>query len=353
MKLQEIDPSVLVHPESGLKELIWLDSKKKPFQVYGLAVVRSGEKFLRMPAAVAETVNPLARQLNDNTSGGRIRFRTNADRIAVKAVMDDSPIMAHITALGQSGCDLYRSDNGQYEFLGSFIPRVRDHGFEFERPTDGKWHTYTINMPLYDAVYELYIGLPSEAEIEESEPYTIAAPMIYYGSSITQGGCASRPGNSYQAIISRRFDADFINLGFSGSGIGDPTIADYIASLDASCLVLDYDHNSPSASHLRITHRPFYEKFRETHPDAPVVVVSKPNYRPHTEDDERREVIRDTCRYAEAQGDKKILFVDGASLFEGPCADSCTVDGAHPNDLGFFRMAVKIGDAIALLMGLA
>ena len=353
MKITEIDKNLKVENALGLKNVVWLDVKDAPFRIYGLWRTEKGKSFLRMPEEVAAAANDGVNWLNHHTAGGRIRFRTDSQVIAIKAVMPDNATMPHITMLGQSGFDLYASDAGKYAYAGSFMPGGRDHGYSTYRQTDGKMHTYTVNMPLYDPVEEVYIGLDESAQIEEPEPYAVEAPVVYYGSSITQGGCASRPGNAYQAMISRRLDADFVNLGFSGSARGEQAISDYLASLDASVFVCDYDHNAPSADHLEATHRSLYETYRAARPSTPVVFVSKPDFHPGTEDERRREIILSTYRYALDSGDKKVLFVDGAHLFDGEFADSCTVDGCHPNDLGFFRMAQKIGDAVETALGLA
>ena len=347
MKISEIDKNLAVENTTGLKDLVWLDVKDAPFTVHGLWNTEKGRPFLRMPPDIAAATSEGVRGLSTHTAGGRIRFRTDSPVIALKAVMPDNATMPHITMVGQSGFDLYRSDAGVYAYTGSFIPGARHHGFDTYKVTDGRMHTYTVNMPLYDPVEEVYIGLQKDAQIEAAEPYRVEKPVLYYGSSITQGGCASRPGNAYQAMISRRFDADFINLGFSGNAKGEPVMCDYLASLEASVFVCDYDHNAPNADHLEATHRPLFETYRKANPDTPVVFVSKPDYHPESaEDVRRRRIILDTYEGALAAGDRKVLFVDGATLFEGDFADSCTVDGCHPNDLGFFRMAQKIGDAV-------
>jgi len=346
MKISDIDKNLAVENTTGLKNIVWLDVKDAPFTIHGLFQTEKGKPFLRMPEDVAAETSEGVHWLNTNTAGGRIRFRTNSPWIALKAVMPDNGTMPHITMLGQSGFDLYKSDGGVYAYAGSFMPGNRHHGYDTWKPTDGRTHTYTVNMPLYDPVEEVYIGLAADAEIEAPEPYAFEKPVLYYGSSITQGGCASRPGNAYQAMISRRLDADFINLGFSGNAKGEGVMCEYLASLDASVFVCDYDHNAPNADHLEATHRPLYETYRKANPDTPIVFVSKPDFHPGTEDVRRREIILATYHAALAAGDRKVSFVDGARLFDGPFADSCTVDGCHPNDLGFFRMAQKIGDAV-------
>ena len=187
-------------------------------------------------------------------------------------------------------------------------------------------------MPLYDPVEEVYIGLAAGADLEAPEPYKYEKPVLYYGSSITQGGCASRPGNAYQAMISRKLDGDFLNLGFS---------------LDPFVFVSDYDHNAPNADYLEATHYNLYETFRRAHPDTPSILVSKPDFTRGAEQDERRlAIIRESYEKALANGDRHVYFIDGSHIFDGEFSDSCTVDGCHPNDLGFYRMAIVIGAVV-------
>ncbi len=346
MKIGDIDKNLAVASSLNLSDVVWFDTKEAPIEICGLAVHNKGDRFRRMPQEVADAVNDGVRYLNTNTAGGRIRFRTNSRYIAIKAVMPDNGTMPHITMTGQSGFDLYTNDGCECHYIGSYIPGNRNHGYESNRETDGKMHTYTINMPLYDPVEEVYLGLAKDAELASPEPYRYDKPVVYYGSSITQGGCASRPGNAYQAMISRKLCCDFINLGFSGSARGERAIAEYLASLDPLVFVCDYDHNTPNPEHLEATHYPMYEVFRASHPTTPYVMVTKPDFHPGTPDERRREVVLESYHKASAVGDRHVYFVDGAHIFDGEFRDSCTVDGCHPNDLGFYRMAIKIGEAV-------
>lgn len=348
MKIESIDKNLKVETSLPVKELTWLSPLDKPLSLHGIHSYDKERGYLRMPVEVSSKVSPGVDWLARNTAGGRVRFKTNSRHIAVKIVSTPAGIMSHITAVGQAGADLYQTEDHRSVYLQSFLPYFgKEPGFASLAYVSGKMTTYTINLPLYSDVKEFYVGLDPDAEVAEPDPYAIEQPVLYYGSSITQGGCASRPGNAYQAMISRRFDCDFLNLGFSGSAKGEPAMADYLASLNPSVFVLDYDHNTPNAAHLKATHEPLFLKFRAAHPETPVVMVTKPDFHPGTEDEARREVILDTYRHAKAAGDRFVWFVDGASLFDGPCRDSCTVDGCHPNDLGFFRMAQGIGETLS------
>ena len=130
MKISDIDKNLAVENTTGLDNIVWLDVKDAPFTIHGLWQTEKGKPFLRMPEDIAAKTSDGVRWLNTNTAGGRIRFRTDSPWIALKAVMPDKATMPHITMLGQSGFDLYKSDGGLYEYAGSFMPGNRQHGYE-------------------------------------------------------------------------------------------------------------------------------------------------------------------------------------------------------------------------------
>ena len=263
--------------------------------------------------------------------------------------------MSHFTLIGSAGFDIYVRENGKEIYSGSFMP---PYGMtdSFEQLIEFKNNTYaapqrklreiTINMPTYTEVKEVYVGLDENSVLEPPTPYAIEKPIVYYGHSITQGGCVSRPGLAYPAYISRWLDCDFINLGFSGNAKGELSMAEYIASLDPSVFVMDYDHNAPSYEHLEATHYAFYERFRALRPTTPVVMVTAPDIRWSKRLIARRELILRNYETAVAAGDTRVFFVDGEALMSGDDWDSCTVDASHPNDLGHYMMAKGIAPAV-------
>ena len=347
MRIEDIDKNFEVKTAECPPDTRWYNITSVPFCVHG--VLKDAQGWYRMPRDIANTVNEGVAWLNTNTSGGRIRFCTDSPYIMFKAVMPDNATMPHMTMTGQSGFDMY-SESG---YITTLIPQNRDHGFEVMQQLDGKKHTYTINMPLYDPVEEVYIGLKQDALLAEPTPYAAFKPVLYYGSSITQGGCASRPGNAYPTMISRKLNVDFVNLGFSGSARAEDTMIAYLCAQDPSVFVYDYDHNTPDAAYLEKSHGKLFAAFRAAHPDTPVIFVSKPDFNAESDQDiARRGTVMNTYLTALRGGDNKVWFVDGARLFDGEFADSCTVDGCHPNDLGFYRMAMNIGRAVAEALGL-
>ena len=125
---------------------------------------------------------------------------------------------------------------------------------------------------------------------------------------------------------------------------------EYLASLDMCCFVQDYDHNAPDVQHLRATHYKLYKRMRETHPDIPILLLSRPGFNTFSKkgnsrsDDSiaRRDVVIDTFRAAREEGDEKVWYIDGESFFSGPDETECTVDGVHPNDIGMLKMADSV-----------
>ena len=351
MRIEEIDKNLKVETSIQKDDIIWLSPKEAPISIHGLCETEQDVPYHRLPEEVAKASNSGVAGLMWHTAGGRIRFATNSPYIAIKAVMNECGTMPHITKAGQSGFDLYHYVGGMQVYAGTFMPSSGlTKGYESCINVKPEMNTYTINMPLYDGVKELYIGLAKDSEIAPAAPYKYEKPVLYYGSSITQGGCASRPGNSYQGFIERKYDTDFINLGFSGSARAEEAMCAYIASLDVSVFVCDYDNNAPTLEHLQKTHYPLYKTFRDANPDTPVVFVSKPDFRGDADSIARRAAIYETYRIAKENGDDNVYFIDGELLFAGEFRDSCTVDGAHPNDLGFFRMGMVIGEVVGKLL---
>lgn len=332
-----------------------------PFQLYGLCREPDEQDFKRLPHKLMETLDaPGVKTLYTHTSGIRVRFRTDSTRIVLSAVLPNLHSMSHMPLAGSMGFDLYA--DGAYCNILHPEPNILAKGEESwnEVHTFSSGYTFRekkereilIHFPLYNRVSEVYISLEEGASLRSAGEYKIKKPIVYYGSSITQGGCASHPGNSYCAMISRRLDADFMNLGFSGSCRGEIELAEYMAKLDMSVFVYDYDYNAPTIEHLQNTHEQFFKRFRADQPETPVVIVSKANIMIDPETNlRRRDIIRKTYENARAAGDEKVYFIDGADIYKDVGADNCTVDGVHPNDLGFWAMANAIGKTLGEILG--
>ena len=346
-KIEEIDKNFKSQAveEDGL---IYYNCMQKPFSLYGFSTPCESGVFSRLPLSFAECedISNGIRKLMFNTSGGRVRFQTDSKVIAIKAEIGEPCHMNHISDTGSRGFDLYAAPAGRAEdinFKKTMVSSgiIYNVSYEFD---DCLFRDITINFPLYNDVKSLCIGLDRDCTLTKAMPYAIEKPVVFYGSSVTQGACASRPGVNFPALLSRWLDINFINLGFSGNDRGEEALAHYIASIDMSVFVYGYGYNTPTVEHYEKTHYPFYEIIRKNKPNLPIIIISTPIC-PNLKNKENmdflskvREIAIKSYERAKKNGDN-VYFIDGLTLLENPEA---TVDSTHPTDLGFYEMAKKI-----------
>ena len=356
LPIEKLDPNFLAQ-EVQREGLVWYNPRRAPFSLHGEEKNESGERFCRIPRALAaelDVANPGNIQLNEHTSGIRVRFRTSSRYVAIHATVPGISLMAHMCLTGSGGFDVFADGVFAGIVRPDFSKQDRVDGIVFF--DDAREREIQINLPLYNPVHGLFVGLDKDATLSAPKPYRHTLPMLFYGSSITQGGCASRPGNFYQGHLSRWLDSDYRSLGFSGHAKAEPAMAEYIAAQPMSVLIMDYDHNAPNADYLAQTHERFFRIIRDKNPDLPVVFVTKPDMltvRPSSVEDLRRRkaIVKKTYENAKAQGDKNVYFVDGEGFFPDSLRDACTVDGCHPTDLGFFFMAAGMEGVLREILG--
>ena len=255
--------------EAGARQCIAFPDPR--LAVYGLPWFGEGQPRAAPPAGAVEGEFP-TRSLGagPGPSGGRIRFRTDSTTVGIVAENPGFSNMHHMASVGENGFDIYVGR----DYVGSAWPDsagkiVQTWGVGRER----KLRDITIYLPLYKAVTIQSLSLDPDARLEPATWYAVPKPVVYYGSSITQGGCASNPGGSCQAILERKLNADFVNLGFSGNGLGEPALAEAIRELDASCIVLDFWGN-PSAEQYAAALPVFVDLLRQKRPAVPILVTS-------------------------------------------------------------------------------
>lgn len=325
----------------------YLDVAKAPFALGGLInPAENYGEYYRLDASRREDYSGANRGLAECTAGGSVRFSTNAESISIRVNLRSSSVgMHHFTDRGVYGLDVYVGTGTNRKYAGAPMQMFTgDPDFHCDVLQLGKGvKEIQINFPLYGGVRKMEIGFPSGARVGAPTPRMNGA-VAFYGSSITQGGCVSRPANSYCNIICRALDADCVNYGFSGSAMGELAVAEHIASRNLACFVMDYDYNSPTAETLAQTHEPFFKRIREIQPELPIVFVTHPYYSatPDENDLARFAVVRKTYENALAAGDKNVYFVDSRDFFEEEMRDLYAVDYLHPNDLGQFSMAKVI-----------
>jgi hypothetical protein len=307
----------------------------------------------RLPASAESIVRAPVWSLAQDSTGLRYRFITDADSLHARWKLRQSKLaMPHMAATGVSGLDLYVRDGSQWHWLAVGRPEKPDvneatlvAGLKRGR------REYMLYLPLYNGVDSVEIGVPEGATFEPAtDRYESLKPVVFYGTSIVQGGCAARPGMAYPSIIGRMLDRPTINLGFSGNGKMEPEIAKLLADLDPSAYVLD---SLPNLTAAEAAERlgPFVRTLRAAHPLTPIVLVENITYSnaPYLED--RKAKANDVNALLRAEydkmasaGDKNVYYVPTAQLLGADGED--TVDGTHPTDLGFLRMAQGIAPAL-------
>lgn len=341
--------------------LFFPDCFATPFRLSGFAWYHQDGKLHRLPEAIAREVSEGVAYLATQTAGGTLSFRTDSNRLYLEATVVEGELSPKFAPSGRCGFDIYmrRDDHHKLVYVKTMQPDPGSRQMSLDIPDisalmlegSSKIVEIRINLPPYDGVESLELGLERDCQLLPPAPYALEKPVVFYGSSITQGCCAGRPGNAYPHHLCRRLNTDLINLGFSGSAKGEPRIAQAIATLEMSAFVLDYDHNAPTLDHLEATHEDFYRTIRAAQPEVPIIMLTRPTYTSAAVL-KRRDVVRHTYEKAVQAGDQHVYFIDGQTLFGTTDRDACTVDGTHPNDLGFLRMADTIEPVLREALGL-
>ncbi len=317
------------------------------FSLYGVYYDEKSKGFVRLAPEFAYSVSEGCGFLSRHTSGGRLCFYTDSTTLEIEVGYCEFGAMSHMPLTGSSGFSLFELTEQGEKWIANLVPSIADtKGFRaavnLPNAKIGVKKEYVLYFPLYNRVDLLAISLDENACVEGTNPYRDELPILYYGSSITQGGCASRPDNAYQALICKRNKIDYINLGFSGNGKAEPSMVDYLASIDCSLFVCDYDHNAPTPEYLAATHYALYERYRKVRPTTPILFISKPDVELDIGGKSRVKIIRATYQKAKRQGDKHVYFLSGERFYNSKNAWDYAVDGCHPADYGFALMADKI-----------
>lgn len=327
-----------------------------PFRLSGFAFYDQDQVYRRLPVKPDRALPEKVERLAWNTAGGQIAFRTDSKRVVLAVKTQFNSVMYHMAQTGSAGFDLYTGAPGRRLFSGvsKFKAGSTEYTAEIFRNPDPKMREFLLDFPLYSGVESVFIGLDAGAKIEPPTPWADPRPVVVYGSSITQGGCASRPGMVYTNILSRKLNRPVLNFGFSGAGCGEPEVVDEVVKVKNPALfILDYEANTKDAATMGQTMPYFIRAIRARHPATPILILTKIRYPREAIDSAPSENAPRPGKVAElqqiqrkiaaefAQNDPNIHFIDGSDIL-GDEWDEATVDGVHPNDFGFHRMAANL-----------
>ena len=326
----------------------WIDGRYLPLE--GKCFTDTDDFYDRLPKNVTTNVNAGVRGMKHHSAGLQFRFRTNSKTLDFKWMPYNSTLaMDHMPSTGVSGIDIYRQEhNGTWRYVKT--GRIRD------AVKGGSLHmgwkpgaACLVNLPLYNGIKSFSLGVEKDAKVEALGPRKsgINKPVVFYGTSITHGGCASRPGLAFPSIVGRDLDVPIVNLGFSGSGKMEFEMSEHLAAIDASCYVLDCLWNMGEPM-VRDRYEPFIRNLRKMRPGVPIVMAEQcdvccggPNAK-----DRFMKALYDKLI---AEGWKKLVYLPKKDMYTGD--NEGTVDGCHPNDWGMMSMAKAFGAAVKEALG--
>ena len=317
--------------------------KTPPIKVYGAPLFEKTGTFERFPKELSPFFTAISKNpcdLRRRCAGARVCFKTDSPTVTITVKIEKLELDIGMSIFSGDAVAVISGSRQNFKYLGLVYPQNYEQT-EYSRTLQksADLEDVTLCLPRNSYIKDIEIGIEDGCSLEAPTPYKIQKPVVFYGSSITEGAHSSLPFTCYTALLSNRLDFDYYNLGFSGSAMGEKEMAEYIAKFDMSAFVFDYDHNAPNLEHLKNTHEPFFKIIREAHPDLPVIMMSKPKAKYEKGDLLRKEVIKETFENAKNNGDKNVYFVDGETFFGETDRDICSTDATHPNDIGFIRMA--------------
>lgn len=336
-------------------DIAWYDIRQLGLEGQGWSDTES--PFDRLPAKAKGLVRKAVWDLSRHSAGLCVRFVTDASEVYARWTLTSPRLaMNHMPATGVSGLDLYvKTKSGKWRWLAVGRPDKQSSQVRLVTGIPSVDREYLLYLPLYNGVREVEIGLRKTAKLKTSMSRESGLkPIVFYGTSITQGGCASRPGMVHTAILGRRLDAPVINLGFSGNGRMEAAVGELIAELDPSAIVLDC---LPNMDALAVTERtePLVAIIRARHAETPILLVEDRSYTnafliesKRLRNETNRAALRVVFEKLVSAGDVNVYYLTGEKLLGDD--GEATVDSSHPTDLGFVRQADAFFEVLAPIL---
>lgn len=350
--IEKLDKNMRAKKVAAPDKLMWIPAGDRRLTVRGLAWFKENRgTFCRLPLRAEGKVSEAVWTLAQDPASANVAFRSDTTALAVRLMNAGTGIMTHMAASGSNGLALQCGEPGQMRPWAVALADLASASFErslFEN-VPGKMREFRLYLPLYMALQKLELGFSRGARILPPSPTVLRRPVVFYGTSITQGGCASTAANDYVSIVGRLLNIETINLGFSGNGDYAPVMAAYLGEINAALFILDYANLGGDELRRRLP--PFVEILRKRHPTTPIMLMtptcySSYDWSPGTR--ERSDGIRDTMLmyYARRRPkDRNFHLVDGYGMIPFG-TDSAHVDGVHPNDHGFRLVADQLAPLI-------
>ncbi len=318
------------------------------------AYVHSGS-FHRVDSIFFSELPERVAALATNSAGICISFQTNSKRIKLKWGLEKYNTLWNMTPLAINGLDLYGWHENKWQYIASARPLSDSNEAVVIEDLDGRMRHYRLYLPLYSSLKSIKLGIDSSAIINKSDRLLLPKKkVVIYGSSITQGASASRPGMAYPSILSRQLNIETFNLGFSGSGKMELVLADVLGSMEADVYVLDCVPN-PTPEEIKDRAIPFIKRLRQLKPDVPIIMVEsiireQANWskRIQTRVFEQNREFRKAFGQLKNENYHELYYIQAVDLIGND--HEATIDGTHLTDLGFIRLADAVGKILHKLV---
>lgn len=331
-----------IRQENGVR---WADLRQ--FGVEGQGWSDTKAVYDRLPAKAETTVRDAVWNLSRHSAGLSARFVTDAATIHARwTLTSDRLAMPHMAATGVSGLDLYaKDDTGRWRWVAVGQPKELANTVALANGLKPRRREFRVYLPLYNGVSQVEIGVPETSLLERAPAYpeSHGKPLVFYGTSITHGACASRPGMVHTAILGRRYHRPVINLGFSGNGRMEPEVGALLTELDAAAYIIDCCPNLSGVETAART-QPLVEQLRKSRPETPIILVEDRRYtdawiNPGKSDrnDGNHQALKAAYDALIVAGVQHLFYVSGDDLLGDD--NEGAVDSSHPTDLGFARQA--------------
>lgn len=338
----KLDPAMGVN-KAAATDLVWHDVTTWGVEGRILPEQERLRWFDRLPAAAQKTVTPAVWSLSRDSAGMMVRFKTDAEAIHVHYKLSKATLgLPHMPATGVSGVDLYARDtDGRWKWVMVTKPATQEIKAEIIKGLAPGYREYAAYLPLYNGVESLRIGVAKGSRFEGQAPR--AKPVVFYGTSITHGACASRPGMVHTGILGRRLDMPVVNLGFSGNGRMDKAVGDFLVQIDAAAYVIDCLPNMQPAD-VSAKCVPLVKQLRAAKPETPIVLVEDRRFTnnwitpaKHEFHSANHAALKAAYDTLVKEGVRNLHYIPGDSLY-GDDTEGAT-DASHASDLGFMRQA--------------
>jgi len=343
---------------AGTQSWRWMTPGDARLAVRGLAWSgENGGGFARLPARAEGRVPDEVWRLAQCPAGARVAFRSDTTGLAVRVTNSDAGVMNHMAGAGSNGLSLYCGRPGGMRYWATARPSPESPSFEsvLFQGVPKERREFRLYLPLYKPMLSLEIGVAKGARLLPPSPNALDKPVVFYGTSITQGGCASTAGSDFVSSVGRVLDLDVVNLGFSGSGRGEPVMAELVSEIDAALYVLDYAANADAATFHRNLPR-FYRIIRKRRPKTPILLTTTVcfsgfdySFERKATTERKRDVVFEFYARQRRRGDRDLHLVDGFGLIPFG-TDAAYVDGVHPTDHGFQMMADRLAPQIQQIL---